>query len=113
MTVNTEFGIVNIKQEVIQDIVYKAVLESYGTVDMGKQGFFDKIANLWAKQENKGIAVHEEGESVIIDLDLVLEYGVPVKKVAQNTQENIYHRIESMLNYDNVVVNVNIAGLKF
>lgn len=113
MVVQTEFGSVNIKSEVIQDIVYKAVLESYGTVDTGKQGFFDKIANLLTREETKGVNVLEEEGRIIVNLDLVLEYGLPVKKVAENTQENVYHRVESMLNFDDVIVNVNIAGLKF
>ncbi|HOO74841.1 MAG: Asp23/Gls24 family envelope stress response protein [Thermotogae bacterium] len=113
MIVETEYGTVNIKSEVVKDIVYKAVMESYGTVDMGKQGFFDKLANLWIKEESKGISVIEEEGKIVVNLDLVLEYGLPVKKVAENTQENVYHRIESMLNYNDVVVNVHIAGLKF
>jgi uncharacterized alkaline shock family protein YloU len=113
MIVDTEYGKVNIKGDVVREIVYKAVLESYGTVDMGKQGFFDKIINLWAKDESKGINVEEQEGRLLVNLYLVLEYGLPVKKVAENTQENVYHRIKAMLNYDDVLVNVHISGLKF
>jgi uncharacterized alkaline shock family protein YloU len=112
MIVDTEFGAVTIRHEVVKEIVYKAVIESYGTVEMGKQGFFDKLANLWTKDESKGINIVEEDGKINVDLHLVLEYGLPVKRVAQNTQENVYHRIVSMLNYGDVQVNVHIAGLK-
>jgi uncharacterized alkaline shock family protein YloU len=112
MVVETEFGKVIVKNEVVREVVYKAVIESYGAVQMGRQGFFDKIANWLSKEESKGINVVEEGGKILVDLFLVVEYGLPVKKVAENTQENVYHRINSMLNYDNVCVNVHISGLK-
>lgn len=112
MVVDTEFGKVTVKTEVIREIVYKAVIESYGAVEIGKQGFFDKLANFWTKEENKGVNVDEQDGKIIIEIYLVVEYGLPVKKVAENTQENVYHRINSMLNYENIVVNVHISGLK-
>ena len=112
MTLKTEYGTLVIKPEVIRDIVYKAVSESYGTVDTGKQGFFNKIANLLAKEEAKGINVEESDRGIFMSVDLVLEYGLPIKKVAENAQENIHHRVTSMLNFQDVVVNVHIAGLK-
>jgi len=114
MLIETEFGTVDIKNEVIKELVYKAVIESYGTVEIsGKQGFFDRISSLWSKSEDRGINVSENEESIIVDLFLVFEYGLPIKKVAQNIQENVHHRVTSMLNFDNIKVNVSISGLKY
>ncbi len=39
--------------------------------------FFDKILG---KSEDKGINVSEDEEHLIIDLYLILEYGLPIKK---------------------------------
>lgn len=114
MLIETEFGTIDIKNEVIKDLVYKAVIESYGAVEMsGKQGFFDRISSLWARSEDKGIDVTESENGLVIDLYLILEHGLPIKKVATNIQENVHHRISSMLNFENIKVNVNIAGLKY
>jgi uncharacterized alkaline shock family protein YloU len=110
MLIETEYGTIDIKNDVIRDLVYKAVIESYGAVEMyGKSGFFDKILG---KSEDKGINVSEDDEHLIIDLYLILEYGLPIKKVAENIQENVHHRVKSMLNFENLKVNVNVSGLK-
>ncbi len=40
MLIETEYGTIDIKNDVIRDLVYKAVIESYGAVEMyGKSGF--------------------------------------------------------------------------
>jgi uncharacterized alkaline shock family protein YloU len=114
MLMETEFGTIDVKSEVIKELVYEAVIESYGAVEItGKQGFFDRISSLWSKSEDRGINILEDEESVTVELYLVLEYGLPIKKVAQNIQENVHHRVKSMLNFDNIKVNVSISGLKY
>lgn len=112
MIIETELGVVTIKPEVFNEIVYRAALESYGTVDIGKGGFFNKLTSMLQKPQEKGVEVIEENNQVTVNLYIYMEYGLPLKRVAANAQENVYHRIKEALGDVDVVVNVKVVGIK-
>ncbi|AEX85781.1 hypothetical protein XO10_06815 [Marinitoga sp. 1135] len=112
MIIETDLGTVTIKPEVFNEIVYRAALESYGTVDIGKGGLLNKLASVLQKPQEKGVEVIEEDNKVTVNLYIYMEYGLPLKRVAANAQENVYHRIKEALGDVDVTVNVKVVGIK-
>ena len=114
MVIETELGTLEIKPEVFKEIAYRATLESYGTVDIGKKSFIDKFVKFLSgqQQEKSGIEIIEEENGITVNLYIFMEFGLPLKRVAINTQENVYHRLKESVNVEKVRVNVFIVGVK-
>lgn len=108
MTLRTEIGEINISINVIRAIVYKAMISTFGLVDVSVQNL---ITRFFGKEEEKGVKVTEKDGKVEIDLFVVLEYGVVLPKVAKNLQENVFHEMKNMIGLEPEAVNVNILGL--
>ncbi|MEU6241764.1 Asp23/Gls24 family envelope stress response protein [Streptomyces sp. NPDC047024] len=55
----------------------------------------------------RGVKVEVGEKQTAIDLDLVVEYGVPIGEVARDVRENVIHAVERITGLE--VVEVNIA----
>lgn len=71
--------------------------------------------NLLGKNRNvtKGVKVEVGTEEVNVDLYMVIEYGQPIQKVAQDAQENVRRAIESMTGLHVVRVDVHVQAVSF
>lgn len=72
-------------------------------------------SNLLGKNRNvtKGVKVEVGTEEVNVDLYMVIEYGQPIQKVAQDVQENVRRAIESMTGLHVVKVDVHVQAVSF
>ena len=72
-------------------------------------------SNLLGKNRNvtKGVKVEVGTEEVSVDLYMVIEYGQPIQKVAQDVQENVRRAIESMTGLHVVKVDVHVQAVSF
>lgn len=61
----------------------------------------------------KGVKVEVGTEEVSVDLYMVIEYGQPIQKVAQDVQENVRRQIESMTGLHVVRVDVHVQEVSF
>ena len=61
----------------------------------------------------KGVKVEVGTEEVSVDLYMVIEYGQPIQKVAQDAQENVRRAIESMTGLHVVRVDVHVQAVSF
>ena len=68
---------------------------------------------LYGKENlTKGIEVRIEGDQVIIDLYVVVEYGTKINEVAHNVIENVRYAVEDKLGLNVSKVNVNVMGVR-
>lgn len=107
-----EIGEVQIAPEVVSVIASIAATEVKGVVSM-HGGFTEEFAEKFGvKSSNKGIKVqiNEEGETVI-DLNLIIEYGVRIPDVAFEVQQNVKKAVETMTGLNVVDVNIHIQGI--
>ncbi len=72
-------------------------------------------SNLLGKNRSvtKGVKVEVGTEEVSVDLYMVIEYGQPIQKVAQDAQENVRRAIESMTGLHVVRVDVHVQAVSF
>jgi uncharacterized alkaline shock family protein YloU len=115
MEVNTgvanESGSIKIASEVVTVIASMAATEVKGVASMSG-GFADDIAEKFGmKSSNKGIKVQVGETDTIIDLYLVVEYGVRIPEVAWEVQQNVKKAVETMTGLNVNEVNIHIQGI--
>ncbi|WP_423363311.1 Asp23/Gls24 family envelope stress response protein [Mycoplasma sp. P36-A1] len=110
-----KLGKLNITKQVIAEIAGSAAVECYGVVGMASQNvFIDGIAELLNKDNyTKGIEVAQtqDGE-LIIDIYIVIAYGVKISEVACEVQKKIKYVLESAIDGCVQSVNVHVQDIK-
>jgi len=101
-------GKIDISTDVIASIASYATSECYGIVGLGKRGPDGLIELFKNEQSGKGIKITSDEDGMVIDLYIIVEYGVNIKTVAANIIEKVKYTIETFtgIKVKNVVVNV-------
>lgn len=104
------FGQIQIADEVIAIIAGTAALEVEGVLTPTDTAssfveFFGK------KNQSRGVKVSvDEGEAVV-ELDIIVEFGVKIHETAAEVQMKVKNAIETMTGLSVVCVNVNVSGV--
>ena len=109
MSENKMNGQIQIADEVIGVIAVTAALEAEGVV-AGTNGkgigeFFGK------KGHTKCTKVTREENDVILDMEIIVNFGTKVQKVAADVQERVKTTVETMTGLNVAVVNVSVSGV--
>ncbi len=107
-----ENGNIKISDEVISTIATIAVSEVSGVHGMGGTLAGDLVEKFGKKTMTKGVKVTLESDEVVLDLNVVLKYGVRIPEIAWNIQENVKKSVESMTGLTVTKVNVRIVGIE-
>ena len=59
----------------------------------------------------RGVTVEVGEKQTAIDLDVVVEYGVPIAQLAQSIRRNVVDAVEQMTSLEVVEVNINVNDL--
>ena len=107
-----ENGSVMISEDGITAIVSQAVSEVEGIVGLNTKPGSD-IADLIGKKSwGKGMKiVFAEDDTVSIDCNLTVAYGMSVVTVAAAVQDAVRNAVESMAGVKVTAVNVNVCGI--
>lgn len=108
-----ETGTVRISDEVVSIIAGIAATEVEGVAGMAG-GFVGGISEMLGKRNlSKGVRVEVGDREAIIDVFMIVEYGVRIPKVAQLVQENVKQAVESMTGLNVIQVNIHVQGVAF
>lgn len=107
-------GNIKISVDVVSTIAGIAASEIEGVSCM-YTSFVDGVAQRLGARKNtsKGVRVDMSGSSVVIDLYIVVEYGVKIPELAWEIQENVKNNVETMTGLDVEKVNIHIEGISF
>ncbi len=106
-------GKIEVSPQAIATIAGRAVSECYGVVGIAGKRLHNGTAELLpADRYQQGIEVHFANGQIIIDLYVVLEYGLRISEIAHNIMSNVKFAVEKMLGVPVVQVNVNVQGLR-
>ena len=97
--------------EVVATIAGIAAAEVEGIAEMSNVPS-GKIAGK-NKNVTRGVKVEVGPEEVSCDLYVVIEYGRPIQKVAQEAQESVRRSLEAMTGLHVVRVDVHVTGVSF
>ena len=115
MSVNTAnaYGRITVTDEAIAQIAGTTALECYGIVDLVSKRLSDSIADLMKKKRvSRGVKVITNGDRILIDLYVVLKYGVSIDAVAQSLRKSVKYGVERFTGMVVDTVNVNVAGIR-
>ena len=106
----TESNSITYANEVVSIIAGVAAGEVEGIA-----GMCNTSGSILSKNRNvtKGVKVEIGTEEASVDLYVVVEYGTPIQKAAQDAQENVRKAIESMTGLHVVRVDVHVQGVSF
>lgn len=105
---------INISEDVIGIIAGIAAAEVDGVSGM-TLGLVDGINQILGsnKKYSKGVKVELDGNNVIIDLYVIVKYGVKIPDVAFSIQNSVKTSVESMTGLNVGAVNINVQGITF
>jgi uncharacterized alkaline shock family protein YloU len=106
-------GAITIGNDAIAQIVGLTVLESYGIVGMAAMNLTQGVARLLSRERlTQGIAVRREGDSLAIDLYVVIEYGLNLAEVAANVRSRVKYTVEKLTQLPVSNMQIHIQGVR-
>ena len=109
----TDLGVVQIHNNVIATIARLAALKVPGVAEMSGT-FVDGLAGMIGKPVvDRGIRVDFEENVVVIELHVVIEFGVRIPHVAWQIQNEVRQAVEQMTGKNVKAVNVIVQALRF
>ena len=113
ITKNMEQGTLNISDDVIAGIVRPAIMEIDGVADFASAAG-PGIAEYIGKNSGfRGVRVSFEDDKIIVDVIITVRYGSNILEVAGKAQAAALSALEAATGFDNVTVNVHVAGVAF
>lgn len=113
MTEESRLGRIEVSPAAIAGLAAAAVLECYGVVGTSRPTLYSCLAEVLQRDHHRrGIEVRVVDQRIIIDLYVILEYGVRISEVAHNIMENVKFRVEKALSVPIEEVNVHVQGLR-
>ena len=103
-----------ISEDVIGIIAGIAAAEVEGVSGM-TLGLVDGINQILGnnKKYSKGVKIELDGNSVVIDLYVIVRYGVRIPDVAFSIQNAVKSQVETMTGLNVQSVNINVQGVTF
>lgn len=103
-------GAIRINHDVIANIVRLSTLSVDGVVGVGSDSISSKIYGIFSRKRTySGIKISEdENGSYIIDVQVILKFGVELAKIALDIQQNVTRQITSMTMKSVSQVNITI-----
>ncbi|MGR3741662.1 Asp23/Gls24 family envelope stress response protein [Companilactobacillus sp. DQM5] len=114
VTINTKYGKIDISNDVISTIVGGAATDIYGVVGMASRNQIRDGVNDILRRENyaKGVVIKQNQGNVIVEVNIVVGYGVKISEVARNVKDKVKFNLESMLGMKAESVNVVVQSVK-
>lgn len=108
----TSLGGIHISPNAVATIAYHATLRSYGVVGLAPKNLADGLVHSITREPSRGVTVHYDGESIDIDIHVIVEYGTRINSVAESVANTVRFHVEKALGLKVTSVNVHIAGLR-
>lgn len=110
---DTEFGGIQVSKEVIQTIAGLAAVDCYGLVGMVSQDLQSGLSSILGRENvRKGVDVHNTEQGLVIELYVMVGYGVKIKEVASSVIQKVTYVLGYTAGIPVAAVNVNIKGVK-
>lgn len=108
---DSTLGKIEIAPEVIEVVAGIAATEVEELFAMRGNFASGVVERLGKKTHSKGVKVELTDDGIIIDLYVILNFGVSIPKVAQKIQTNIRDSIKYMTALEVAEVNVHVVGI--
>ncbi len=101
-------GQIEVAEEVISVIAVTAALEVEGIATTVSKHFVEFFGK---RGHTKCIRIEKEENAIIIDMEIVVNFGVKVPQVAKEVQKKVQIALETMTGMEVKAVNVVVCGI--
>lgn len=105
-------GDIHIAPSAIASIASRAALQSYGVVGMASANLASEVAAALSRDPNRGVVVALDGDDILIDLYVIIEYGTRIATVANSLINAVRYQVEKSTGAPVAQVNVHVQGLR-
>ncbi len=113
MSDRTNLGHIHVSPQAIATLASSAAMGSYGVVGMTNKNLAGDLAEILQKESwRRGVEVELQGDQIVIDLYVVLEYGLRLSEVAHNVMSAVKYQVEKSLGVPIGAVNIHIQGVR-
>uniref|UniRef100_UPI003556177E Asp23/Gls24 family envelope stress response protein n=1 Tax=Enterococcus faecium TaxID=1352 RepID=UPI003556177E len=106
-------GELNYEDKVVQKIIGIAIEQVDGLLS-ANGGFFSNVAGKLVNTDNvtAGIETEVGKKQVVVDMDVIVEYGKDIEKIFEEMQEVIGKEVKNMTHLEVIEVNANVVDIK-
>ncbi|HET7338473.1 MAG TPA: Asp23/Gls24 family envelope stress response protein [Candidatus Dormibacteraeota bacterium] len=108
-----QWGRIEVFPSAVAAIAGHAAMRCYGISGMAGRGLRDGFAELLRREHvDKGVDVVQLEEGLVIDVYVIVQYGMRITEVAHNLQETVKFEVERSVSVPVLKVNVNVQGVR-
>jgi uncharacterized alkaline shock family protein YloU len=109
LTAQSDLGRITIATDAIAQIVGHTAAECYGVVGMAGKG----LKRLLTRDRlTQGIEVGRRGDALLLDLHVVVEYGLNLAQVAATVRSRVAYEVERLTGLQVAAVEVHIEDVR-
>ena len=112
--IDNQLGTIEISQDYFANLVGHAASECFGVSGMmfsdASQSLKTKL--LRKESQDKGVRVRTIGGKLIIDLHIVVTYGVNIAAIVKSIVNKVRYTVEESTGFEVTKVNVFVDGMK-
>ncbi|MDQ0155976.1 Asp23/Gls24 family envelope stress response protein [Robertmurraya andreesenii] len=110
----TNYGQIDISNDVIATIAGGAAVDCYGIVGMAsKQQIKDGLTEILRRENfTRGVIVRQENDEVHIDMYIIVSYGTKISEVAHNVQSKVKYTLDKTVGLSVDSVNIFVQGVR-
>jgi uncharacterized alkaline shock family protein YloU len=113
LTQSRQWGRIEVFPSAVAAIAGHAATRCYGISGMAGRGLRDGFAELLRRENvDKGVDVVQTDEGLVIDVYVIVQYGIRITEVAHNLQETVKFEVERSVGVPIIRVNVNVQGVR-
>jgi len=110
---NTQYGEIVIDNDVLAKYAGASAIECTGVVGMASVNMKDGIVKLLKPDSlNHGVNVTLEENRIIIDLHIIVSYGVSISAVVDNLISNVKYNVEEFSGIEVKKINIYVEGVR-
>lgn len=110
---SNELGDITVTRELVETLAGLATLDCYGLVGMVPQNIQTGISNILGMDSiRKGVQVSSNEKGLVIDVYVIVGYGIKITEVAANVMQKVTYVLENNAELPVDKVNVNVKGVK-
>ncbi len=112
--INSDNGKVSIDESVVAQVAGLTALDCFGIVGMGIVSVKDGIVKQLRRDNvSKGVNVRfDENGNIVIELHIVVAYGVSIKAVTDNLMQSVKYKVEDFTSFKVSHINVYVGDVK-
>lgn len=110
----TNYGQIDISNEVIATIAGGAAVDCYGIIGMAsKNQLKDGLTEILRRDNfTRGVIVRQENDEVHIDMYIIVSYGTKISEVAHNVQSKVKYTLDKTVGLSVDSVNIFVQGVR-